>query len=180
MTPLSAWESFYVIVGPSAAVLTGLTFVAVTLAAELQLRGQREGIPAYNTPTIVHLGAVLFACALLSAPWPHLAPPAVILGLCGLAGLIYALIVTVRLRRFGQYAPVLEDWLANAAGPLAAYVALVVGAALLPGKPEVGLFIIGGALALLMLLGIHNTWDVVTYMAAERARRGDEGVEKEQ
>jgi hypothetical protein len=179
MTLLRERESFYVIVGPSAAALTGLTFVAITLAAQVGLRGYGQGIAAYNTPTIVHFGVVLFVCALLSAPWPDLTPPALLLGLCGLAGVIYTLIVTRRLRRFSNYAPVLEDWLTNAAGPLLAYLALVVGAALLPGYAQAALFVTGAALALLMFLGIHNAWDVVTYTVVERVLRRDKRDSKE-
>ena len=34
VSPFAAWENFYVIVGSSAAALTGLQFVVVTLGAE--------------------------------------------------------------------------------------------------------------------------------------------------
>jgi modulator of FtsH protease len=180
MSALSAWESFYVIVGSSAGALTGLTFVAVTLAAQLQLRGAGQGIAAYNTPTIVHFGVVLFVCALLSAPWPDLMPPALILGLCGLAGVLYTLIVTRRLRRLGNYAPVLEDWLTNAVGPLAAYLALIVGAALLTSSPELAPFVIAGALLLLLIDGIHNAWDVATYLTTERVLRQNDSEESKE
>ena len=37
--PLAAWESFYVIVGSSAAALTGLQFVVITLAADTKSLG---------------------------------------------------------------------------------------------------------------------------------------------
>jgi hypothetical protein len=177
MTPLREWETFYVIIGPSAAVLTGLAFVAITLGAQMRLRGLGSGVAAYNTPTIVHFGVVLFVCALLGAPWSDLTPPALLLGLCGLAAVLSTLIIMRRLRRFGTYAPVLEDWLANAVGPLIAYLALVGGAALLIGEPDLALFVIGGGLALLMFLGIHNAWDVVTYMAIARVGRRDEDNE---
>jgi hypothetical protein len=39
LSPLVDWESFYVIVGSSAAVLIGLQFVAMTLSAEVNVRG---------------------------------------------------------------------------------------------------------------------------------------------
>ena len=174
MEPFSGWESFYVIVGTSAGALTGLTFVAVTLTAEARVRGAGQGIPAYNTPTIVHFGVVLFVSALLSAPWSNRVPPALFLGLSGLFGLIYTLIVTRRLRRFDNYAPVLEDWLANVAAPLIAYAALMVSAALLPSHPEPALFVIAGALLLLIFDGIHNAWDVATYIVVARGLRTGE------
>jgi modulator of FtsH protease len=176
--PFSGWESFYVIVGSSAGALTGLTFVAVTLTAEMRSRGAGQGIPAYTTPTIVHFGVVLFICALLSAPWPDLALPAIALGLTGLVGLTYTLIVTRRLRRFNRnYAPVLEDWLANAAAPLIAYLALAVGGALLSGNAGLALFVTAGAMLLLLFDGIHNAWDVATYIVVERVLRNGEGDE---
>ena len=177
MTPLGEWENFYIIVGSSAGALTGLTFVAVTLAAEPKLRGAERGIAAYNTPTIVHFGIVLFVCALLSAPWQDLTPTALLLGLCGLAGVLYTLIVTRRLRRLDNYAPVLEDWLANSAGPFIAYVTLVIGAALLQGNPSLALFVVAGALLLLLFDGIHNAWDVTTYLTVERVLRRDDREE---
>jgi len=177
MSALSGWENFYVIVGTSAGALIGLTFVAVTLTREARVRGAGQGIPAYNTPTIVHFGVILFVCALLSAPWPDLVPPALILGLCGLVGVIYSLIVTQRLRRFGNYAPVLEDWLANSAAPLTAYLALIVSAALLPSNPEAALFIIAGAILLLLFDSIHNAWDVATYIVVQQVSRKREHEE---
>ncbi len=174
MTQLGAWENFYIIVGAAAGALTGLTFVAVTLVAEVRLRGAGQGISAYTTPTIVHFSVVLFLCAALSAPWPDLVPAAIVLGLCGLGGLIYSVIVTRRLRRLGDYEPVLEDWLANSIGPLVAYLALVVGAALLPANPQAALFVIAGVMLLLLFDGIHNAWDVVTYITVEQVlRRGE-------
>jgi hypothetical protein len=42
----------------------------------------------------------------------------------------------------------------------------------------VALFVTGGALALLMFLGIHNAWDVVTYTVVERVLRRDDGDEE--
>jgi hypothetical protein len=177
VTSRGAWENFYIIVGSSAGALTGLTFVAVSLVAELRLRGAERGIATFTTPTIVHFSVVLFICALLSAPWPDLLPPAFILGLCGLAGVIYALIITQRIRRTDNYAPVLEDWLANSIGPLVAYLALMVGAALLPGNPEPALFVIAGALLLLLFDGIHNAWDVTTYLTVEQVLRQGEREE---
>lgn len=181
MEALSGWESFYVIIGSSAGALTGLTFVAVTLTGEVRARGAGQGIPAYTTPTIVHFSIVLFICALLSAPWPDLLPPALILGLCGIAGVIYTLIVTRRLRRFnGNYSPVLEDWLANAAAPLISYSALAVGGALLLWNSEAALFVVAGAMLLLIFDGIHNAWDVATYIVVQQVLPQDEGDETDE
>jgi hypothetical protein len=174
MSPLAAWATFYVIVGTAAAVLTGLIFVVITLIVQTRLPVNTGGIAAYTTPTVVSFGVALFLAALLSAPWTTLIPPALVLGLCGLAGTLYSATVVQRQRRVEGYTPVLEDWVWYGASPLVAYLALVAAAPLLPVSPEPTLLLIGAAMALLLFNGIRNAWDIVTYIVVERVSRQDE------
>jgi hypothetical protein len=173
MSPLSAWSNFYVIVGSSAGALTGLTFVVITLVAQIRQRDNGQGIAAFTTPTIVHFGSALFVSALLSVPWPALAPPALLLVVCGLAGILYTALVVRRLHRVETYAPVLEDWLWYGTCPLVAYAALLAAALLLPGNPVAALFVVGGVVIFLLFLGIRNAWDVVTFLVVERLAQQD-------
>jgi len=69
VTPIAAWQNFYVIVGSSAAALTGLQFVVMALVADLPGPGSVRSIDAFATPTMVHFGGVLVLSAILSAPW---------------------------------------------------------------------------------------------------------------
>ena len=179
LAPLAAWESFYIIVGSSGAALTGLQFVVIALIAESRrLRTIRE-VDAFGTPTVVHFCAVLLMSAIVSAPWRALSSVALVLGVCGAAGVAYTLIVIRRARRQRGYVPVLEDWLFHAVFPLVSSAVLLIGAAVLPRDPGAALFGIGGASLLLLFVGIHNAWDTVTYVALESAQasRGpaDEG-----
>jgi hypothetical protein len=167
-SPLVRWESFYVIVGSSAAALTGLQFVVVALVAESRLPRSGGTIAAFATPTIVHFGVVLWVSALLSAPWDGLTSPAAVLASTGAAGVGYAGLVLLRARQQQGYKPVLEDWLFHALFPLVAY-ALVLGAALgLVRHARESLFTIGAAAVLLLFIGIHNAWDTVTYLVLHR------------
>src|SRR5437667_9518000 len=93
---LTAWESFYVIIGSSAAALTGLQFVVIALIAESQTKSTLREISAFGTPTIVHFCSVLLVSAILSAPWHSLPSPSVALGLCGIAGVTYSALVFQR------------------------------------------------------------------------------------
>jgi hypothetical protein len=161
----SAWESFYVIVGSSAAALTGLQFVVITLIADSPARGSVNEVNAFGTPTVVHFSAVLLGSAALSAPWHRLGSAALALVLCGLAGIVYSLIVTRRARRATGYKPVLEDWIWHVVLPLAAYTGATGAAIALPYRPESALFAIAAAALLLLFVGIHNAWDTVTYLA---------------
>jgi len=67
MSLFAAWESFYVIVGSSAAALTGLQFVVMVLGAEISAVGTVHTTRAFGTPTVVHFCAVLLNAAILSA-----------------------------------------------------------------------------------------------------------------
>jgi hypothetical protein len=167
LSPFTAWESFYVIIGSSAAALTGLQFVVIALSAEARLPRAAESVGAFGTPTVVHFCAVLLVSAILSAPWPAVSNAALALSACGAAGIVYTLIVVRRARAQQGYKPVLEDWLWHAAFPLIAYVALF-GAALVLGRDLTHcLFVIGTTALLLLFIGIHNAWDAATYMATQ-------------
>lgn len=168
MSSLTGWDNFFVIVGSSAGALIGLTFVVITLAAQMPGQDLSRGIAAFTTPTTVYFGTVLLICALLSAPWSSFVPPAMLLGICGVAGIGYTGVITRRQRAMESYKLVLEDILAYTIGPCAAYAALVVAAFLLPSDASAALFVVGGAALLLLFIGIHNAWDVVTFMIVQR------------
>jgi hypothetical protein len=169
LLPFAAWESFYVIIGSSAAALTGLQFVVIVLGAEVGL-GSAPTNRAFGTPTIVHFGAVLLLSAILSAPWHRLPSAGLCLTACGIAGLAYGVNVIRHARRQTDYKPVLEDWLWHFTLPLIAYAALTAAAVTLQRHPEPSLFAVGGVALLLLFVGIHNAWDSVTYIALERRR----------
>ena len=182
-SPLVAWESFYVIVGSSGAALTGLQFVVIALIAESKRRATGREIEAFGTPTIVHFCTVLLIAAILSAPWQGLSRVSLALGACGLAGVVYGLIVLGRARRQPTYRPVLEDWLWHAALPLLAYALLLISAIALRSYPQRVLFVIAATALLLLFIGIHNAWDTVTYITIseyETPNAEDQGESEDQ
>jgi hypothetical protein len=170
LSPFAAWESFYVIVGSSAAALTGLQFVVIALGAESRAGGTAE-VGAFGTPTVVHFCAVLLIAAIYSAPWSAISSAATLLGTLGLAGIVYVLIVTRRARRSTRYKPVLEDWLWHTVFPFGAYAAVLVGAIVLRRDALNAGFVIATAAIVLLFIGIHNAWDAVTYIATVAASR---------
>lgn len=174
--PFAAWESFYVIVGSSGAALTGLQFVVIALGAEARKLGNRRTIDAFGTPTIVHFCATLLLAAMLCAPWQTLSSAALVLGFCGIAGIVYMGIVTRRARRQTEYRPVFEDWLWHTGLPFIAYATLLASAAVLVRHLSGALFAIAASALLLLFIGIHNAWDTVTYFAVERMGEKKENV----
>ena len=169
LSPLATWQNFYTIIGTAAATLTGLMFVVATLIAGVRVSSS-EAFATFNTPNVLHFGAALLVAAILSAPWQALWPAGLLLGLSGLGGVTYVVIVFRRARRQTDYQPVLEDWLWHTVFPLVSYTALVVAAILLPGHPAPALFVIAAGTVLLLFIGIHNAWDNVTYIAIDLSR----------
>ena len=105
VSQLAGWESFYLIVGGAAGALIGLQFVVITLVAERPPEGAAEASAAFASPTVMHFSAVLVLAALLRAPWHTIAVAAVLWGLMGIGGMVYAGVVTRRMRRQSAYRP---------------------------------------------------------------------------
>ena len=174
VSPLAAWQNFYVLIGTAAATLTGLLFVVITLVSgELRhVSSPQSGMRVFTTPNVLHFGAALLITALLSAPWPVLWPAALLIGLVGLGGVIYVFIVLWEVHhRLADYQLVLSDWLWYTLLPLIAYIILIVAGILLPLFATLTLFFIAASTLLLVVMGIRNAWDVVTYMLIEAPQR---------
>ena len=90
--------------------------------------------------------------------------PGLLLGVAGLGGIGYVIIVLRRALRQSGYQPVLEDWVWHIIFPFVAYSTLVVATIVLPGNPVSTLFVVGAVTILLLFVGIHNSWDSVTYI----------------
>jgi hypothetical protein len=163
---LTPWSNFYIMAGSSAAALTGLMFVVITLVAGRERsQGSQDGISTFSTPTVLHFCVALLVSALLLAPWRSLIHPDALVGLVGLLGVAYLMRLALRTRRLTQYTPDLEDWAWYTILPFIAYGALLLGAISLAVNPAGSLFAIAGGALLLIFIGIRNAWDVVTFLA---------------
>jgi hypothetical protein len=164
MNALNGWENFYVIVGSSAGALIGLQFVVIALIAGMPAaRGDAQSGSTFATPSVVHFGVVLVLSAILAAPWNGIPTVALLWGLMGLCGLAYVVIVALRMRRQTAYRPVFEDWSFHVLLPLVAYALLTISAYATRFIVSETLYLVGAAALMLLLTGIHNAWDAVTY-----------------
>ncbi|HEX3577455.1 MAG TPA: hypothetical protein VHY33_02730 [Thermoanaerobaculia bacterium] len=169
MTVAGEWESFYVIVGSSAAALTGLQFVVVALSADTE--GLSTGSDVFATPTVVHFCATLLIAAILCVPRQTPASLAACLAAEGLAGMIYVTIVMLRFGKEMHYKPVLEDRIWHIVLPSAAYVALFASGIATYRHEVSALYIVAATALLLLLIGIHNAWDAAVYIAMRKRER---------
>jgi hypothetical protein len=167
---LAGWENFYVIMGSSAAGLTGITFVVIALIRDVA-RVRPTGLRAFVTPTIVHFAGVLALAAYLSMPRHSVMSLSVGFGVAGLAGLIYGCVIAANMRLQGsKYVPVHEDWMWNVVLPTLVYGALLVMALLVWRKPVQTLYGVAAASLLLLFIGIRNAWDIAVWMTMNQQR----------
>ena len=167
--------NFYAIVGSAAGALIGLQFVVMTLIANMPItRGLAHAGEIFTTPTVVHFGVVLLLSAVICAPWNEIATVAVLWGLVGLFGILYVVHVGRRLRSQTAYQAVFEDLLFHVLLPFTAYAMLPASAYAAFSHPRPALFLVGTAALILLFIGIHNAWDLVTYHVFVKGREPKE------
>jgi hypothetical protein len=82
---LAEWETFYLLVGSAAAVMTGLMFVVIALGAEGGPGGAAV-YRAFGTPNLVHFCAVLLIIALHTMPRHTVSSLGLCMGAVGASG----------------------------------------------------------------------------------------------
>lgn len=169
---LDNWQNFYIIAGTAAATLTGLMFVVITLTAgiESHVATLNAALSAFSTPTIVHFGVVLLIAGIFSAPWQAFTSLSLVLGLVGLVAAVYLILVVARgMRNVPDYQTPMKDWVWYLGLPLCSYILLSVSALLLPANAALALYLASAVVAALLFTGIHNAWDLVTFLAVDRS-----------
>ena len=176
---LAAWQGFYVIVGSSAGALTGLQFVVVALVANMpDTRPFARTASAFATPTIVHFGTVLILACIFSAPWTSIAMPMLLAALGGAFGFVYCTVVARIAHRVEDYKAVMEDWIFHVLLPATAYLMMTIAAVESLWHTRGALFAVAGSTIVLLVVGIHNAWDSVVYVASMR-RQPEHGQQRD-
>jgi hypothetical protein len=176
-TNLAAWGNFYLVTASAAAALTGLQFIVQTLMASESLRGMagrdpEAGVAAFATPTVVHFALAMVTSAVLCAPWPTLVALQLTLGAITVGALGYLGVIFRRARRQKVYKTTTYDWVWYLTFPTVAYTVMLV--AVLAGAERGAWppFLMAAGVLLLLCVGIHNSWDTVTYMTIMSLRGG--------
>jgi hypothetical protein len=162
---LRAWQNFYVIVG---SLVCGTDRLGVCgrdldgIKGEAQVRGDNRDIHHAKCRAFLH--CVPYRRDSQRALASALECWQISLGICGLAGGDLQYVIIQRARHQADYQPVLEDWLWYTIFPFISYAALVVAVLAIPSNATLALFVIGAATVLFLFIGIHNAWDIITYV----------------
>jgi hypothetical protein len=163
---IEAWHDFYVIVGSSAAGLTGLMFVVVSLRTERAIARETTGLRTFVTPTVAYFTTVLVVAAVMTMPFMTATVLATMLGLGSLGELTYMISLRGH-QRWRKSKLDRMDWLFYVGLPILSYVLILAAAVGVWVRAEVGLGILGGTMILLLVIGIRNAWDLVVWMTQQ-------------
>jgi hypothetical protein len=167
------WDSYYLLVGGAAGALIGLLFVVATLSTSRETSSYAARI--YMTPTVFHFAVVVVMSGVALAPavTPILAGLAV--GAAALVGLIYMALVSATI--LSGKIPTPPHWTdvwCYGVMPAAIYLALGGAAAtIFSGWPHAA-FAVAALMMTLLMMGVRNAWDLVTYLAP--LKNGKEGA----
>jgi len=162
------WGEFYLLIGGASGALIGLLFVVTTLSAGMHIGAETlsRGAAFYMTPTLFHFVTVLVISALAAVPGVSGFWVAVVLGPWSLAGAIYSAVMGVAMRK--NRLPSSGDW-ADVFGygilPALMYLALIASAWLAWRGAEQAPYAMAIGLTVLLVIGIRNAWDLVTFIA---------------
>jgi hypothetical protein len=161
---LHEWHDFYLLVGTASATLVGLMFVSASIGASVYNESHTGAMRAFVTPTVVHFTSVLLICVLFTVPSHSWTSLAALLGAGGLAGLVYSGAILVSLLVRHSFKVDFSDRLFYALIPVMGYGLVVASAILMivhsPASPD----IMAAALAVLLLAGIRNAWDMTLWI----------------
>ncbi len=166
---LREWETFYLLTGSAAAALIGLLFIVATLMTGVPRSSAERGDKFSMTPIIFHLCVIVVLSAMALAPVLTAPVLGMACGLAALAGVAYGAYVFQGI--FNVRAEVAAHWsdkYTYGVGPTLAYMALGTIAFGFLRNREWAASGVAAVLVVLLLLGIRNAWDLVTYLAPQQ------------
>jgi len=164
------WDSYYLLIGTAAGALIGLLFVVATLNAGREVTDVTRGTKTYLTPTVFHFAMVVVVSALATAPGLPARTVGLLLGACAVVGFVYSGLICVRLRSGNMAGQHWSDFWYFGVAPTAIYLGLGATSATAWAAPSALPYASAVLLLLLMLVGIRNAWDLVTWLAPRTKR----------
>ncbi len=166
MQVLHDWQNFYMLTGAAAATLIGLLFVAISMAANLNIsfENSMEKFRTFVNPVLLYYCQSLFIGCLAVMPLQSLVVLVCIIGGLGTFNAILVLKLCWRLLMVHRNDHIdLEHWLWNAILPgIVSLLLLGASIAFLFGL-NVALLVLASANLLCLAIGLRNTWSLTIW-----------------
>ena len=166
---LEEWHNFFGLLGAAAGTLVGLLFVAATVSSGVFTFERRAPLRVFLTATVVHFSSILAVSLIMMLPlasWPALGGMVVIAGFVGLG---YSGLAVRDSIQDGLITNIdWEDRTWYGVLPFLAYVAECISGITLACGAAAGCAALATCMALLLLVGIHNAWDITIWTITRR------------
>jgi hypothetical protein len=162
------WDNYFFMLGSAAASLIGLLFVVVTLTQGFDRAQALRASSIYMTPLAVHFAVVMTVSAISLAPGLDAFRTSLVLGIGALVGLGNAIRTCLGIPALAKDAnspPHWSDVWFYGVAPAVIYVALGAIAAAAAVGAAWATDATAALLLVLLLVGIRNAWDLLTWMA---------------
>ena len=164
------WENYFTLLGTAAASLIGLLFVVVTLTSGYDRVRVQRGQSIYMTPTMLHFAVVLSVSAMTLVPGLTVFRATALLAIATLVGLVNTIWACLGIRMMSKSGdpPHWTDFWLYGVAPAVIYVALGLACVVFAVGSDLGPHALAILMLGLLLLGIRNAWDLITWMAPNR------------
>jgi hypothetical protein len=172
----AGWDNFYLMIGSASGALIGLLFVVVTLTAGYEREKALRGASLYMTPTVIHFTVVLTMSAAAMVPRLGVGGAAAIFGLSALVGLGKEVHSCLGMRNPmpGTEPAHWSDFWMYGVLPGVIYFALFAASVALFAGANWATYAMAALLMILLLVGIRNAWDLITWLAPRRKDDADQ------
>jgi hypothetical protein len=164
LAQLPEWKDFYVLIGTVAVTIIGAMFVVASIASGYLTPERAARGRLFLTPIVMHLSTLVLGCATAMVPGLGDVGFALIFGLGGIVGLFYSARISTRV---GWSELDIDDRLFYATVPVVGYITMIVATILVLARSPWSLDMLAAALALLLITGIRNAWDLTLFFAVK-------------
>ena len=166
---LGPWHDFYTLAGTASATLVGLLFVAASVASGVFSSDRPAALRVFLSASIVNFSSVLATCLLVLSPLENWLLLGLAVVACGMIGLAHCGVGLRDCMRSDLLAKIdLEDRTWYLLMPAAGYVIEVTSGVGLALGWHQGCASLALAVGLLLVVGIHNSWDITVWTVTRR------------
>jgi hypothetical protein len=157
---LHEWHDFYILIATVSVTIIGAMFVVASIASPHLTLARAAQSRAFFSPIVLHLSTSVLGCAAIMMPNLTDTGFVVLFGLGGLGGLVYSLLITFRIMHIHDD---VEDRIWYAVVPDIGYLVMLAAALLALMHKPMALDMLAGAVAILLIAGIRNAWDLTLF-----------------
>lgn len=166
---IAPWHDFYALLGEASATMTGLLFVAASVGGGIFSQGRAGALRMFLSASVVQFGSILTASLIVLTPLRHWQLAGAMILVCGLFGLGYSAAAWRDTVRDGVSTRIdLEDRIWYAIAPAVGYVIEASAGMMLVLRQTMGWAALAVAMGTLMLVAIHNAWDITVWSVTRR------------